>query len=179
MISAPTRTRIWGALIYLCVALVLIVMQILPLHSKLSSLPGPDLLIALSLAWVLRRPEQLPVLLIAAMILIEDLLILRPIGLKAMLVVLATEFLRRRQATWHDLSFVTEWLVVSLILGLILLAQRVILLLSFTPQPALGQEMLQLLATVACYPLVVASARLILGLRRPAPGEVDELGHTR
>lgn len=202
MIAAPTRQRIRAALIYALLALALILWRILPVQHDLFNelvralaglarlplpedpaglrlLPGPELLVALTLAWMLRRPDQLPVLLIAAMALLDDLLVLRPIGLGALLLVLASEILRRRQPRWSDLSFVMEWLIVATVLVLMLMGQRLALMLTFVTQPTLGQDLLQLLATLACYPLVVLALRYGLGLRRPAPGEVDELGHSR
>jgi rod shape-determining protein MreD len=44
------------------------------------------------------------------------------------------------------------------------------------PQPALGLSLAQFVGTVAIYPLVAAALHYGLGLRKPATGEVDELG---
>ena len=46
----------------------------------------------------MRRPDFLPVLLIGAVVLLEDLILLRPPGLWTALVILATEFVRARAA---------------------------------------------------------------------------------
>jgi rod shape-determining protein MreD len=35
----------------------------------------------------------------------------------------------------------------------------------------------QLILTIALYPIIAGVAHLALGLRRPAQGEVDSLGH--
>ena len=41
--------------------------------------PGPDLIaVRLTLAWVLRRPDYVPALLIALVVLVEDLLLHAP-----------------------------------------------------------------------------------------------------
>lgn len=179
MIDAPTRRRILGGLTYVLIVLALILIRIMPLETAVSAWPGPDLVLAITLAWVLRRPDQLPVLLIATVFLAEDILILRPLGLWAILAVLATEFLRRREHSLRDLPFLAEWALVAGMLATMLLAQRMALLLTFTPRPLLGQAVLQLLATLAAYPFVVAIARSVFGLRRRAPGEVDEYGQRR
>jgi rod shape-determining protein MreD len=44
-------------------------------------------------------------------------------------------------------------------------------------QPTLGLTLLQLIATILAYPLVVAVTVFAFGLRRAAPGEVDDRGH--
>jgi hypothetical protein len=53
-------------------------------------------MLALTFAWVLRRPEFVPPLLIAAMILLGDLMFHRPPGLWAALVLVTAETLRVR-----------------------------------------------------------------------------------
>jgi rod shape-determining protein MreD len=44
------------------------------------------------------------------------------------------------------------------------------------PQISLGQAMIQLIASILCYPLVVGASRLAFGVRKPATGEVDAYG---
>ena len=61
----------------------------------LATWPAPDLMLALTLAWVVRRPDLLPAPLIAAYFFVEDILMMRPPGLWALIVLGATEFLRR------------------------------------------------------------------------------------
>ncbi len=96
-------------------------------------LSGPDLLLCLIMAWVMRRPDYLrwadrpcgagrrpdP-----------D----APAGLWTALVVLATEFIRSRAALTRELNFVVEWLlVVGLMIGM-LLAYRLIFAMALLPQ---------------------------------------------
>ncbi len=56
-------------------------LQMLPLAPGRVLWPGPDLSLCLAMVWVLRRPEQVPVLTIGLIFLIEDIMLLRPIGL--------------------------------------------------------------------------------------------------
>jgi len=42
--------------------------RILPLSTEPGSVPGPDVVLCLTFAWVLRRPEYVPALLIAAVL---------------------------------------------------------------------------------------------------------------
>ncbi len=162
--------------LFLALALGLLFFRLLPLGHSAGTLPGPDLLLCLIMAWVVRRPDFLPVYLIVFVVLIEDLILLRPPGLWTALVVLATEFLRSRVALTRELNFVTEWILVgSLMLG-ILLAYRAILGISFVPQAPFGFAAVQVLWSILLYPIVVGLSRLVLDLRKPATGEIDSFG---
>jgi rod shape-determining protein MreD len=67
-------------------------------------------------------------------------------------------------------------MVALLLLGMTL-ANALVMLVLMVDQPSLGLTLLQLIATIAAYPLVVAMTVFALGLRRAAPGEVDDRGH--
>lgn len=152
----------------------------LPPEGAVPAAPGlwtaPDWVLAVACAVVLRRPEYLPMGLLAALVLLEDLLTLRPPGLWAALVLAVTEFLRARAAFSREVSLIGEWLLVALMIALVFGANRLLLGLAFVPQPALGAVAVQALATMAVYPLVVAVLRFGLGLRKPATGELDPMG---
>jgi rod shape-determining protein MreD len=162
--------------LFLAFALFLLFVRLLPLGHEPGSLPGPDLLLCLILAWMVRRPDFLPVPLILIVILAEDLILMRPPGLWTAIVIVATEFLRGRVALTRELNFLVEWLLVSgLMLGM-MLAYRLVLGVAFVPQPAFGFAVVQVLWSIALYPLVVFLSRLILDLRKPATGEIDDFG---
>lgn len=174
-VSRPRR--LLGQLLYLLLALALILGALLPLAPGRIAWPGPDWLVAVTLAWVLRRPEQVPVLTVALVMLAADLLLFRPLGLGAALAVVAAEAARRQQHRWRAQGFLVEWLRVAILMGLMMLAERVIRTLflvppTLAPLPPLGQDALRLIATVAAYPLVVALLGA-LGLRHAAPGALD------
>jgi rod shape-determining protein MreD len=44
------------------------------------------------------------------------------------------------------------------------------------PQVSLGQTLVQALATILCYPVVVVASRAAFGVRKPATGETDAYG---
>lgn len=171
------RSSVWvyrGA--FLILALVLLFLRLLPLGSVAGDWPGPDLLLCLIFAWVMRRPDYLPVLLIGAVVLMEDLILMRPPGLWTALVILATEFIRARVALTRELQFLTEWLLVAGLMIALLIAYRLAFTIVFLPQPAFGFALLQTLWSILCYPLVVVASRLAFDLRKPATGEVDAYG---
>lgn len=177
--ATPARQIVTGAGLFLLCELCLLFLRILPLSSGMTAWPGPDLGLCLMFAWVLRRPERLPALVIVAMFLLEDVLLLRPLGLWTAIVLLASEAARLREARWRDQSFMLEWLRVAILTGAMMLAYRLVLFLFLSPIPALGQILLQYLATIACYPLVVFGARWLVGLRPINAAEAESMRYSR
>ena len=128
------------------------------------------------MAWVMRRPDYLPDWLIAAVVLAEDLILMRPPGLWTALVVMGSEFIRSRAALTRELNFVVEWLLVTGLMVAMLLAYRLVFALALLPQLPFGFAVVQVLWSALAYPLVVGASRLVLDLRKPATGETDDYG---
>jgi rod shape-determining protein MreD len=171
------RATVWFyRVIFVVAALILLFFRLLPLGTLAGHWPGPDLLVCLTLVWVMRRPDYLPVLLIAIVFLAEDLILLRPPGLWTAIMLLATEFLRGRAALTRELNFVVEWMLVAGLMVAMLLAYRLIFAMALLPQPGFGFALVQTIWSVLCYPLVVMASTLALDLRKPAMGEVDSYG---
>ena len=174
----PITSRLWlYSLLFLAISLLIIFFELLPLDLAAGRWPGPDLTVAIAFAWVLRRPDFVPVVLIAGVFLTMDLLFMRPPGLWAGLVVLGSEFLRTREPQSRDLPFLVEWAMVSGVLIAMTLAARLIQMIFVVGQPTFGLVTLQLGATILSYPIVVSASRMVFGIRKIAPGEVDQLGH--
>ncbi|MEO6298605.1 MAG: rod shape-determining protein MreD [Paracoccaceae bacterium] len=163
-------------LLFLAVAGLLIFLRLLPLQTEAGYLPGPNLLLCLIFAWTVRRPEYLPVLMIAGVVLLEDMLLMRPPGLWTGLVILASEFIRSRVALTRELNFGVEWLLVAGLMVAMFVAYRIIQVLAMLPQPAFGFALVQILWSVIAYPAVVAVSRYGLDLHKPAMGELDAYG---
>ncbi len=138
---------------------------------------APDLLLLLTLAWVARRPSFAPALVIAAIFLLADLLFQRPPGLWAGLVLILSEILRSRARTFRTLPFWIEWSTVAFGITVITMINRFTLSMVLVPQAPMGLTLLQMALTIAAYPLVVFVSYALFGVNRPAPGEVDALGH--
>ncbi|MFZ5751632.1 MAG: rod shape-determining protein MreD [Pseudomonadota bacterium] len=174
----PTRTVRWSYRgLFLLLSAFFVFLRILPLSTVPSSWPGPDLMLCLTFAWVLRRPDFVPALMIAAVFLIEDILYMRPPGLMALLILLGSEFLRSREPGMRGLPFPAEWAVVAVVMVTIMLVYRAVLAILVVPQGAFGFALLQVLTTILAYPVVVWVSHHLFGLRRAATGEVDALGH--
>ena len=163
-------------LIFLAVAVFLTFLRLLPLDTTAGHLPGPDILLCLILAWMVRRPEYLPAPMIAAVVLTEDFLLMRPPGLWTAIVVMGAEFVRSRSALTRELSFSVEWLLVAGVMLAMFAANRLLLALAFVQQPVLGFALVQMLWSVLAYPAVVAFSRFGLDLHKPAMGEIDAYG---
>lgn len=169
--------RIWGMrLLYLVIAVVLVLVNLIPLDTRPRNWAGPDLLVALTFAWTLRRPEFVPAFFVAIVVLLADLLFLRPPGLWTALVVMAVQTLRSRARILRDQSFVTEWLAVSGLFVAISLGNRLVLAILLVPQAPLGLSVIHVVMTLICYPVVVMISQYVFGVRKSAPGDLDRLG---
>lgn len=176
-VSDAWRSSVWVFRgLFVGIALLLLYLRLLPLGSEAGDWPGPDLMLCLIFAWATRRPDYLPVWLLAGVLLLEDMILLRPPGLWTALVVMAVEFVRNRVALTRELTLVAEWAMVAGLMIACLLAYRLVFTLSFLPQPAFGFALMQVLWSILCYPVVVGASRLAFDLRKPATGEVDNYG---
>ena len=174
----PVASRIWiyrG--LFVALAALVLFLQVLPLGISAGRWPGPDLILATAMVWGLRRPAYLPPLLAGAVLLCADLLLGRPPGLWAALVVMALEVLRARNTLWRDLPFPAEWAVISVVMGCVIGLNWAILALLMVPHSAAGLYLIQLIATVLAYPAIALLSSVLFGVRKVAPGEVDALGH--
>lgn len=162
--------------LWLLIAALSILARLLPLSVAPESWPGPDLLLALTLAWVLRRPSHLPVAMIALVFFAEDLFLSRPPGLWALVVVIGTEVLRRRQSVVREMNLLLEWATVAVVLVAMTVGYRIGLAIVMTPREPLDLSLIRLAVTVLFYPVVVGVLQYFLQVRKPATGEVDQLG---
>lgn len=169
--------KVWvNRTVFLGLCFVIIVMQLAPLDLRPAVWAPPDVLLAVTMVWVARRPDYLPVIVVAAVFLMADLLFQRPPGLYAALVVLLTEAIRRRSRGLRNISFMLEWGSIAFGVVAITVANRVVLVALVTPQPPLGLTLIQMISTILIYPIVVLVAHLLFGVSRPAPGETDGRG---
>lgn len=193
------NAQVWiGRTVFAVIALVMIFGQLLPLDMSAAwardpfaaapdpliplavtsaSWAGPDLLLVTALVWVARRPDLAPVLLIAAIFLLCDLLFQRPPGLWAALVLTLTEVIRSRAGDIRNMPLALEWGTVAVGIVAITVANRALLTIAVTPQAPLGLTLIQMILTILSYPLVVLAAHFLFGVSRTSPGQVNSLGH--
>ncbi|SDY40159.1 rod shape-determining protein MreD [Citreimonas salinaria] len=170
-------TRLWlMRAVYPTLALLILFAQLLPMQAAPARIAGPDLLVALTFVWALRRPDYVPMLSIAAVMLLADLLTQRPPGLWAALVLLAAEWLKAQDRRVRGNTFFAEWLTVATALMVIAVIYRVVLGLLVPGPGTLAMHAIQYGMTLAAYPLVAAISHIAFGVRHSAPGEFDPVG---
>lgn len=175
--AEAASARIWSKRLgFVLIAMAVIFVQLLPLNTQPRLWAAPDILLLVTLVWVARRPDFAPVLVIAAVFLAADMLFGRPPGLMTAFVVIVTEALRARAGSLRSAPFGVEWLTVAAAIAVVTLGSRVVLALVMTPQAPLGLTLIQMVLTILTYPVVVAIAHVVLGVSRPALGEVNALG---
>ena len=169
----PLTTRLWGfRLLYVGLVALFVFLRLLPFGAHADSLPGPDFALALTFAWLMRRPEYVPAPLIVSVFLVLDLLFHQAPGLWTALVLLGTEFLRARQATTREIPFALEFGLVAGVLAAMCAMNHLILSLLFVERPPFGLYLLQAAFTLLVYPVVVLISALALNIRRAT---VEEL----
>ena len=166
--------RVWlMRALYLGLSGLLAFVHLLPLDTMPPGWAGPNIFLALTFAWAIRRPDYVPVLLVALVALGTDLLLQRPPGLWAAITVLGLETLRNRAFSLRDLTFAAEWAAVSSTLVVMTLAYQFILTILMVDQAPLGLSLMQLFATLLAYPLVALLSHAVFGVRKRAPGDLD------
>lgn len=161
---------------FLALALLLLLFHLLPLDTLPRSWAPPDLLMAFAFAWALRRPDFVPVLSLAAVMLMADLLLQRPPGLLAVLVVLGIEYLKSRTAAPGETGFAAEWVSVCLVILAITVLYRLILTVTVVQQAPISLTLIQMILTMAVYPIVVMITQTVMGVRRSTRAEAETLG---
>lgn len=177
MVDPFAAARLGHRSLFFALSALIIFMRILPLSTTPGDWPGPDLLLCLTVVWVLRRPDYIPALAVAAVFFIDDLITLRPPGLWALIVLLGTEYLRTREVSTRDLPFLLEWIFASAVIAVMIFTNRFVYAILLIPQSGSAPVLVQYLATILAYPILALVMQLSFGLRRAAPGEVDALGH--
>lgn len=179
MIDHDLTRRLLHWALFIALAATLVFIRILPLSTAPRVIPGPDLLICLAFAWVQRRPDYLPPLLLGAVMFLADIVMMRPPGLWAVLVIVGAEFLRSRHSPGAEMPFVAEWGLMAVVTLAITALYAMILGLLGVGGVLPTLLLVQAFLTVTLYPLVVAFTVGILNIRKPGQLELERAGQTR
>ncbi|MDK3072188.1 rod shape-determining protein MreD [Sedimentitalea sp. JM2-8] len=164
--------RLW----FVALALLILFFHLLPLQTMPRRWAPPDLLIAFTFAWSVRRPDFVPAFSVAAVMLLADLMLQRPPGLLAMLVVLGSEHLKSRFAGAGETGFMGEWISVSLVILIVAILHRLILTVTLVDQAQLSLSLIQMMMTMAAYPAVALLTQSVMGVRRLSPNTAETMG---
>lgn len=171
-VSEASSSRIWLFTgLYLCLASLILLIHLLPLSTKPSTWAAPDTLLCLTYVLVLRRPNLVPIGLIAIVFLIFDLFLLRPPGLLTAFIVVGAEFLRSRARVNSELPFLIEWALVAGVICGVLLGYRLALFVFGVDLPSLGLSLQHLIGTVLLYPIFVLLTEWLARKKGPRQNE--------
>lgn len=166
--SARGVPRIVDFLLLPAIGLVATVGMTMPLDP--ARLMPPDLVYCLMTAWVIRRPDRVPLWTAPALGFLGDVLLMRPLGLGALGLTLVTELFRARATALQSAPFLVEWLVAAIGFVAMLAGMQVPLWATFANVPGLGRLEASAVATTVAYPLVVFGLVWCLGLRARGGG---------
>ena len=161
---------------FVVLAMIILFFHLLPLETTPRWFAGPDILLAFACAWCIRRPDYVPMPVLAVIFLLADLLLQRPPGLWAMLALLGCENLKSQGRSLRDSNFLAEMISVSIVIFGIMLANRIILAIALVDLPGWGLSLSEAGMTLVFYPVVVAISHWLMGVRKMAPGDLDALG---
>ena len=171
--------QIWAMrLLFILLTLLILFFHLLPLNPAPSQWSSPDLLVAMVFAWTVRRPEYVPILLVAGVMLLADMMLQRPPGLWTGLADCAAEWLKSRERRQRETTFVLEWLTFAGTLIVITILYRAVMMVLILAPGTLMLSFVQVMMTIAIYPAVVGVSYFLFGVRRSAPGDMDRLGRT-
>lgn len=173
-LMSPRHVWTYRAL-FVLVCLMVIVYKLLPLGLDDTGIPGPDILLAVTLAWLLRQPAVVPILSILAVFLLADFLFQRPPGLWTLLVIVVSENLRRRRLTMTEFPFLLEWSAFAGAVMAMVLLNRMVLWVLVVDLDPLGLTLAHGIVTALIYPIVVVVSKFLFGLRKIGPAEAEAL----
>lgn len=173
----PVSLHLWSwRLLYPLICAVIVFAQLIPLQTTPMDIPPPDLLIALTCAWVVRRPDQVPVVSVALVFFLTDILLQRPPGLGVALMIVATEFLRSRSPFMREFPFLLEWGVVTVVIITLALGVRLPMQMLMLSPPPFDLSAREVLVTTLAYPACAAFCHFVLKVRYLHPGDRESSG---
>lgn len=161
--------RLLGMALLALMGLVAVYLEAAPLGLAADARPSPDLLFLVVAYWSVRRPGTAALPVVFGLGLMRDLLTDTPVGLGALSLVLAAEYLKAIGPALARWRFVAEWLIVGLTMAAMLLLQWLGVLLLLAHPPYLSDLGLQCLLSLALYPALALVLRWLFGISRRKP----------
>lgn len=173
------KTWLFRAL-YLLLGLLAVAYPLLPLQFTPERWPAPELLFAITMAWVVRQPDSAPFLLIAGLALLADAVLMRPMGLWALLLMIGSETVRFSYRSIQERGLIMEISMVGTLLVAMVVVQSILLWVSFSQSLEAVQLAQFVMLTLLCYPVIVAILHYIFRVRKPdRSNRPDRLGKIR
>ena len=153
MMQEPPLRILRLQLTYLAIVALVVLLQTLPLQSLPYPFAPTDVPLAITLAWIMRRPDVMSPILITLAFLFADAILQRPPGLWTLIVLCASIFLRMRTRGRKEVQFLYEWFIISLVIAVSFLVQYFALMFTFLPVPDLQPYLVQVLLSILIYPI--------------------------
>ena len=153
MMQDPPLRILRLQLTYLAIVALVVLLQTLPLQSLPYPFAPADVPPAITLAWIMRRPDVMSPILITLAFLFADAILQRPPGLWTLIVLCASIFLRMRTRGRKEVQFLYEWFIISLVIAVSFLVQYFALMFTFLPVPDLQPYLVQVLLSILIYPI--------------------------
>ena len=163
-------------LAYLAIGTFFVLQALIPLDLTANRIPGPDVMYCITMAYVIRRPEFVPLWAIVIVFFLRDVLSMAPLGIWTLLMVISTEVVRANLQAFREYFYAIEWLWVIAIFAIMLTLHQLILALSLSFTPKFVDQLYQFFFTAACYPVIVVIMKYGFGIDRPAAGKTDARG---
>lgn len=155
MVKDSALRIFWLRLTYLLIALSLILLQTLPIHTSQYQFIKPDFLLIITYAWIMRRPDVMGPILITIAFLFTDFILQRPPGLWTLITLCGSMFLKMRVLDFKEVVFFYEWLLVAIVVTLNFILYHFALLLTFLPMHNLKLYILHAFLTLITYPIFI------------------------
>lgn len=172
-----TKFKIWRARLLFSLACILIIfVHSVPLDLSPKNIIMPDVMLVITIAIVIRKAAFIPYWLVGSLFLIADVMLNRPMGLWAFIVLATVEVVRVNRFMFRDMFFVTEWLMVAIIIVAMYMIQQFFLAFSLAPPYPMDSLIWKMTATALSYPILVFAITRLFGIRKPSPAEFNMLG---
>lgn len=164
---APGYLRAANVLVLVGFGWLAILLGLTPLDLRASATPAPDLLFCVVVFLVIRRPSSTPAALVVLLGLARDLIGGGPVGLGALTLLAAVEWLR-----FHRDGLIRSWpreiAAVALTVVMMRAAEVAALTLAFARSPALDILALGAVFTIMAYVVVALGLRYVFRIRGEA-----------
>jgi len=165
-----------GRALYVAFVIVVLFLNLTPLNLLPGRYALPDLILIGTLAIIIRRAAYIPYWLAGSVFLIADILLSRPMGLWAMISLIAVEVIRANRMSFRDMFFATEWAVLGLMLFAMYMIQQFVLIFSLSTAFPLGGVIWQIGMAIVAYPIIVLIITKLFGIKKPTTADGSLLG---
>jgi len=126
----------------------------------------PEVTLLITLAVIIRNPDYIPFWLIFLIFFLSDFLLTKPLGLNTFIVLIITEFVRRNRPAFIEMLFLSEWLIISIVLFFASISKQILLILTLTERSAFVDVLQQLGLDIFIYPIIVILVRIVFQVKK-------------